>query len=223
VIAAVVVSATISFGLTLLLARSVLDQIAALRRVTERIALNERGVRAPGAHHRRVRRAGRVVQRDGRRARGARAPARGVRRVRRPEVVERVLEQGTTDLGGEEVEVSVLFLDIRGFTALAERSTAREVVGRLNDFYGCVVPVLERHGGHANKFVGDGLLGVFGAPERLSTTPTARCSPRWTSRARSPRPTGTSCASASASTPGRCSRARSAAAATSSSPSSATP
>jgi class 3 adenylate cyclase len=61
----------------------------------------------------------------------------------------------------------VLFLDIRGFTALAERSTAREVVGRLNDFYGTIVPVLERHGGHANRFIGDGLLGVFGAPERL--------------------------------------------------------
>jgi class 3 adenylate cyclase len=62
----------------------------------------------------------------------------------------------------------VLFLDIRGFTALAERSGARELVGRLNDFYGRVVPVLERHGGHANKFVGDGLLGVFGAPQRLT-------------------------------------------------------
>ncbi len=50
---------------------------------------------------------------------------------------------------------------------LAERAGAREVVQRLNDFYAHVVPVLERHGGHANKFVGDGLLGVFGAPERL--------------------------------------------------------
>jgi class 3 adenylate cyclase len=84
-----------------------------------------------------------------------------------PGVVDRVLEQGTTDLGGEEVEVTVLFLDIRGFTALAERATAREDVARLNGFYELVVPVLERHGGHANKFIGDGLLGVFGAPERL--------------------------------------------------------
>jgi class 3 adenylate cyclase len=84
-----------------------------------------------------------------------------------PQVVARVLEAGTTDLEGEEVEVSVLFLDIRGFTALAERAGAREVVQRLNVFYGHVVPVVERHGGHANKFVGDGLLGVFGAPQRL--------------------------------------------------------
>src|SRR5438045_8310936 len=70
-------------------------------------------------------------------------------------------------LEGEEVEVTVLFLDIRGFTSFAERSSAREVVARLNDFFGEIVPVLVRHGGHVNKFVGDGLLGVFGAPDRL--------------------------------------------------------
>jgi class 3 adenylate cyclase len=167
VLAAVAVSFTISFGLTLLLARSVLDQLAALRRVTERIALNERGVRAPVL----------TTDESGALAASFNEMVAGLEERERlreafgafvdPDVVDRVLEEGTTDLGGEEVEVSVLFLDIRGFTALAERSTASEVVGRLNDFYGRVVPVLERHGGHANKFVGDGLLGVFGAPERF--------------------------------------------------------
>jgi class 3 adenylate cyclase len=70
-------------------------------------------------------------------------------------------------LEGEEVEVTVLFLDIRGFTAFAELASAREVVGELNRFYELIVPVLMRHGGHANKFVGDGVLAVFGAPEPL--------------------------------------------------------
>ncbi len=83
-----------------------------------------------------------------------------------PAVVDRVLAEGT-QLEGEEVPVTVLFLDIRGFTALAERQSARAVVVQLNAFYGRVVPVIERHGGHANKFVGDGLLAVFGAPDRL--------------------------------------------------------
>jgi class 3 adenylate cyclase len=41
-------------------------------------------------------------------------------------------------------------------------------VGLLNEFYAQVVPVLLKHGGHANKFIGDGLLGVFGAPVRLA-------------------------------------------------------
>jgi class 3 adenylate cyclase len=83
-----------------------------------------------------------------------------------PGLAERVLREGS-DFEGEEVEVSVLCLDIREFTAFAERASPREVVRTLNEFWELVVPVLLRHGGHANKFVGDGLLGVFGAPERL--------------------------------------------------------
>jgi adenylate cyclase len=70
-------------------------------------------------------------------------------------------------LEGEELEVTVLFVDIREFTAFAERASAAEVVTELNAFYELVVPVLVRHGGHANKFVGDGLLAVFGAPDVL--------------------------------------------------------
>ena len=62
--------------------------------------------------------------------------------------------------------VTVLFIDIRGFTTFADRSTAREAVAYLNEFFGVVVPILTAHGGHANKLLGDGLLGVFGAPDR---------------------------------------------------------
>jgi adenylate cyclase len=83
-----------------------------------------------------------------------------------PALAERVLREGS-DLEGEEVEVSVLCLDIRDFTAFAERSEPREVVATLNEFWELVVPVLLQHGGHANKFIGDGLLGVFGAPNLL--------------------------------------------------------
>jgi class 3 adenylate cyclase len=59
-----------------------------------------------------------------------------------------------------------MFLDVRGFTTLSESAEAHEVVGHLNRLYDVVVPVILRHGGHANKFIGDGLLAVFGAPER---------------------------------------------------------
>jgi class 3 adenylate cyclase len=83
-----------------------------------------------------------------------------------PGVAERVLREGS-DLTGEEVEVSVLFLDIRDFTRFAEQSEPHEVVSLLNGFWDLVVPVLVAHGGHANKFIGDGLLAVFGAPARL--------------------------------------------------------
>jgi class 3 adenylate cyclase len=83
-----------------------------------------------------------------------------------PEVARRVLDEGEL-LEGEEVEVSVLFVDIRDFTPFAESASAAEAVARLNEFFDLVVPILIKHGGHANKFVGDGVLGVFGAPDRL--------------------------------------------------------
>jgi adenylate cyclase len=83
-----------------------------------------------------------------------------------PDLAQRVLDEGT-DLEGEEVEVSILFMDVRGFTTFSESAGAREVVAKLNELFDGVVPVIVRNRGHANKFIGDGLLAVFGAPERL--------------------------------------------------------
>jgi class 3 adenylate cyclase len=82
-----------------------------------------------------------------------------------PDLAERVARDGI-DLRGEELDVSILFLDVRGFTTLSERCAAQEVVAQLNALYDVVVPMILRHGGHANKFIGDGLLAVFGAPVR---------------------------------------------------------
>jgi class 3 adenylate cyclase len=81
-----------------------------------------------------------------------------------PDLADRVLREGA-DLAGQELEVSVLFLDVRDFTAFAERARPSEVVALLNELWGLVVPALHRRGGHANKFIGDGLLAVFGAPD----------------------------------------------------------
>lgn len=63
--------------------------------------------------------------------------------------------------------VTVLFADIRDFTPFAHRSTAREAVALLNDFYGVVVPLIVEHGGRPQQFLGDGVLAVFGADEPL--------------------------------------------------------
>jgi class 3 adenylate cyclase len=68
---------------------------------------------------------------------------------------------------GFEVEVSVLFCDVRNFTGFAEDADPTEVVGRLNELFETVVPIVAGHGGHVDKFIGDGLLAVFGAPERF--------------------------------------------------------
>src|ERR671931_2108936 len=82
-----------------------------------------------------------------------------------PHVAELILREGTS-LAGEEVQVTMMFLDIRNFTGFAERSTAQEVVAAVNRLFERVVPIIHAHGGHVDKFVGDGLLAVFGAPRR---------------------------------------------------------
>jgi adenylate cyclase len=81
------------------------------------------------------------------------------------EVAEHILREGTA-LEGEEVEVTLLFLDIRNFTSFAERLAAPDVVSTLNRLFEAIVPVIHGRGGHVDKYVGDGLLAVFGAPRR---------------------------------------------------------
>jgi adenylate cyclase len=82
-----------------------------------------------------------------------------------PDVVAHILSEGT-NLEGEEVEVTILFIDVRDFTGFAERTAAHEVVTGINRLFEVVVPIIRAHGGHVDKFIGDGLMAVFGAPRR---------------------------------------------------------
>src|SRR3954464_3693780 len=68
---------------------------------------------------------------------------------------------------GQEVEVSLVFCDVREFTTAAAESEAPEVVARLNELFECIVPIVARHRGHIDQFIGDAVLAVFGAPERI--------------------------------------------------------
>ena len=81
------------------------------------------------------------------------------------EVADHILREGTA-LEGEEVEVTLMFVDVRDFTGFAETASAREVVATINRLFGRIVPIVHAHEGHVDKFVGDGLLAVFGAPRR---------------------------------------------------------
>jgi adenylate cyclase len=81
------------------------------------------------------------------------------------DVADHILREGTA-LEGEEVEVTAMFLDVRDFTGFAERESAPVVVATLNRLFELVVPIIHGHGGHIDKFVGDGFLAVFGAPRR---------------------------------------------------------
>jgi class 3 adenylate cyclase len=81
-----------------------------------------------------------------------------------PVLAARLLEQGDDVFTGERREVTVMFVDIRDFTPFAEANTAEDTVARLNALFEIVVPAVVDAGGHVNKFLGDGALAVFGAP-----------------------------------------------------------
>ena len=73
---------------------------------------------------------------------------------------------GKLALGGEVREVSVLFCDLRGFTATTEAMTPQEVIAMLNEYLTAVVVPIDREGGVVDKFVGDEVMAIFGAPLR---------------------------------------------------------
>jgi adenylate cyclase len=79
------------------------------------------------------------------------------------DVARRALESGP-ELGGQERNVAVLFVDLVGSTMLAATRPPHEVVVLLNEFFRIVVDTVNRHGGFVNKFQGDAALAIFGAP-----------------------------------------------------------
>jgi adenylate cyclase len=80
-----------------------------------------------------------------------------------PRVVERLLAIGAAELS-EMRSVCVMFVDIRSFTTAARMRTPAEVVERLDAIFEILVEIVDEHNGIVNKFLGDGLLAIFGAP-----------------------------------------------------------
>jgi len=81
-----------------------------------------------------------------------------------PEIVERILASPDDEwMKGTRLEATIIFVDIRGFTAMAERSDPDAVVELLNSYFTLVTDVIIQYGGYLDKFVGDAVMGVFGA------------------------------------------------------------
>ncbi len=86
-----------------------------------------------------------------------------VRRFATSEVAEDLAQSGFA-LGGRHVAASVLFCDIRGFTALAETLPPDETIELLNTYYTLMFDAINGAGGVVNQMIGDGLMAIFGAP-----------------------------------------------------------
>ncbi len=164
VLVAVAVATTISLELTVLFTKSILRPIADLQRATEAVREGRYEVSVP------------VTTGDelGELAASFNQMVEGLaerERIREAfgtyldrSVADYILSEGFSE-EGMELDVSILFCDVRDFTRFAATAKAKEVVGHLNELFGVVVPIITRHGGHIDKFVGDGLVAVFGAPE----------------------------------------------------------
>ncbi len=89
-----------------------------------------------------------------------------------PSVVEQVVKgELVIEKGGRLAEVTMLFSDIRGFTTMSDGRPAQEIVNTLNEYFEVMVDILFKYTGTLDKFVGDEIIGLFGAPIAIDDAP----------------------------------------------------
>lgn len=82
-----------------------------------------------------------------------------------PDIMKKVVQNiDDIKLGGKRANVTVLFADIRGFTSMSEKMTAEEVSKILNEYFTEIEPIITKHNGVINKFIGDAVMAIFGEP-----------------------------------------------------------
>ncbi len=84
-----------------------------------------------------------------------------------PSVIDDMVEEGFEPrLGGETRELTIYFSDIKGFTNLSEGLEPQKLVELLNTYLSTMTNIIEKHNGFVDKYIGDAIVAVFGAPLR---------------------------------------------------------
>jgi adenylate cyclase len=82
-----------------------------------------------------------------------------------PDVIDRMLRSNKLpELGGENRNVTIFFSDIEGFSRIAEKLPAHELMQLMNEYLSEMTDIIERHGGYVDKYIGDSIVALFGAP-----------------------------------------------------------
>ncbi len=88
-----------------------------------------------------------------------------------PEVAQEILAREEVPLGGTRQLVTVMFCDLRDYTTYCQGCDPHQVVRELNEYFADMTAEIKAHGGMVNKFIGDGILALFGAPVPRSDDP----------------------------------------------------
>lgn len=83
------------------------------------------------------------------------------------ELAEQAAREGLV-LGGVEVDCTIMFTDFAGFSTITHTMNPQEVVTTLNEYFDLLIPIVKRHGGFPDKYIGDAIVALFGAPLAFS-------------------------------------------------------
>jgi adenylate cyclase len=105
---------------------------------------------------------------------------RSIRRIFRsylhPDIVEELIhDPEKLKLGGQRVDCTIFFSDVRNFTDASEKMAPETVVQLMNEYFDPVSKEIIRYGGYIDKFLGDGIMAIFGAPKKTDDHPFLAC------------------------------------------------